>query len=236
LLFTVDLLNISVANKPEGVSVPLISSSQGPASNSTAPEAVAVPVAAAPPQAASSASSASSDVTVLAGSVSAVLDGSGSQGGTVQTSQQPEPAAGISFFNLVFLLIPIALYYYLMRTQYSSYSSAVFVISAGFFARRTFKMHIGQPTRKHVSRSTASLASGRTLVRFPVDLNKLIKYLELKRQEFNVEITMTHIAIKATALAINDFRSLKGRCVHVLPQLFVVRIFYDSWLCNIQVG
>lgn len=36
------------------------------------------------------------------------------------------------------------------------------------------------------------------------------RYLEAKRSESGVEVTMTHIAAKAAAVAINDFKGMKG--------------------------
>lgn len=57
------------------------------------------------------------------------------------------------------------------------YRAAVFVVLALLCVRRAFKSHIGPP-RRHIEASasnTASLPHGRTLVRFPVDLNKLIR-------------------------------------------------------------
>lgn len=57
------------------------------------------------------------------------------------------------------------------------------------------------------------LAAGCTVVTFPVDLEKLRRYLATKREETGMEITFTHIAIKCCALAIADFQHLNGHVI-----------------------
>lgn len=55
------------------------------------------------------------------------------------------------------------------------------------------------------------MAGGRVLVRFPVDLGKLLRYLDAKREDSGIEITMTHIAIKAAAMVLEEMPSMNGR-------------------------
>jgi hypothetical protein len=55
------------------------------------------------------------------------------------------------------------------------------------------------------------------VIRFPVDLSKLLRYLEGKREETGVEVTFTHLAIKAAAVSVSETTSLNG---HVLYGYF----------------
>jgi hypothetical protein len=45
---------------------------------------------------------------------------------------------------------------------------------------------------------------GTVILRFPVELSKLLRYIESKRESTGVEITLTHVALKATAACLQD--------------------------------
>eukprot|EP01035_Chromulina_nebulosa_P018913 gene18913-24717_t len=47
--------------------------------------------------------------------------------------------------------------------------------------------------------STTSLPNSRMIIKFPVDLGKLLRYLDSKREDSGVDITPTHMTIKAVA-------------------------------------
>lgn len=66
------------------------------------------------------------------------------------------------------------------------------------------------------------------IVRFPVDISKLIRYLHDKRQSTDVEVTMTHVATKACGLALRDVAQLNG---HV-----ILGGFYPTEDINISVN
>jgi pyruvate/2-oxoglutarate dehydrogenase complex dihydrolipoamide acyltransferase (E2) component len=74
----------------------------------------------------------------------------------------------------------------------------------------------------------ASIPDGRMLIRFQVDLAKFLRYLEICRLETSTEITVTHIAAKAVAIALSDIPSLNG---HVIGG-----DFYQSRSSGIDIG
>lgn len=51
------------------------------------------------------------------------------------------------------------------------------------------------------------------LVRFSVDLTKLLRYLELRREESGVEITITHLAVKGAAVALSEIPNIHGHVI-----------------------
>lgn len=52
------------------------------------------------------------------------------------------------------------------------------------------------------------------MIRFPVDLSKLLRYLDGKREETGIEVTFTHLAIKAAAVAVSETPSLNGHMLY----------------------
>jgi hypothetical protein len=170
-LISSDLLNISKANKPGGDAdaVDDTESAAGAgAANSHAAGNSGAEIKTAAVQ-----TSGSAEATVVA---PALPQSQASQQPQGQPQRVDDEPSGFTLLSLLPLLVPVLLYYLLSRSQdFRKFGSAAFVCSAVMIVIRTFKIHIGQPTRKFANRSTASLASGRTLVRFPVDLNKLIR-------------------------------------------------------------
>jgi pyruvate/2-oxoglutarate dehydrogenase complex dihydrolipoamide acyltransferase (E2) component len=76
------------------------------------------------------------------------------------------------------------------------------------------RLHLGEPRRKAALPVDATtLPAGRMNYRFPVDLGKLLRYLDVKRDESELEITLTHVAVKATALALAEVPALKGHVI-----------------------
>jgi hypothetical protein len=72
------------------------------------------------------------------------------------------------------------------------------------------KLHLGEPRIPSKAISAHAMVSGNFVVSFPVNLPKILKYLETKRDETGVEISPTHIAIKAAAVAIRDTPAING--------------------------
>ena len=51
------------------------------------------------------------------------------------------------------------------------------------------------------------------LVRFSADLGRLLRYLETRRESSGVEITVSHIALKAAAIALTENSKLNGHMI-----------------------
>jgi pyruvate/2-oxoglutarate dehydrogenase complex dihydrolipoamide acyltransferase (E2) component len=52
--------------------------------------------------------------------------------------------------------------------------------------------------------------TGSAVFRFPIELKRLLRYLENKRQASGIEINVTHVTIKAAAMALQEMPSLNG--------------------------
>ena len=83
--------------------------------------------------------------------------------------------------------------------------------------RQLLKIHLGSPVPALITRGAGRLVTGRSLIRFPVDITKLLRYINSKREETGVDITMTHIAVRAAATAVMEMPSVNG---HVLFSQF----------------
>jgi len=92
------------------------------------------------------------------------------------------------------------------------YSRSVAFIAAFIFAAKyLLQQHMGAPIKKaQHSLSFAQVPAGRTLVRIPVDLGHLLKYLDTKRSESKIEVTITHITLKACAAVVTEMPTLNG--------------------------
>jgi acyl-CoA-binding protein len=58
-----------------------------------------------------------------------------------------------------------------------------------------------------------ALPRGRVLVQFSVDLGKILRYVEGKREEYGMDITLTHVVAKAAANALRQCQDLNGRII-----------------------
>jgi hypothetical protein len=63
------------------------------------------------------------------------------------------------------------------------------------------------------TQEVAAVPNGRMLVRFSVDVGRLLRYLEGRRESSGVEITVTHIALKAAAVALSETPNLNGHVI-----------------------
>jgi hypothetical protein len=71
---------------------------------------------------------------------------------------------------------------------------------------------LGSPSpKKCVDSEWGDSKGGVSIFRFPIELKKLLRYLESKRQNSGVEINVTHVTIKAAAIAMREFPALNGR-------------------------
>jgi hypothetical protein len=80
-----------------------------------------------------------------------------------------------------------------------------------FAAKYLLQQHMGSPVKKSSHGLTfTQVPAGRTLVRIPVDLGHLLKYLDSKRGNAQLEVTITHITVKACAAVITEMPTLNG--------------------------
>lgn len=75
------------------------------------------------------------------------------------------------------------------------------------------KLHLGNPVKRPTVPDCTVLPVGRYNFRFPVDLGRLLKFLDSKRNELEMEITLTHVAVKATAMVLFEQTHLKGHVI-----------------------
>jgi hypothetical protein len=94
----------------------------------------------------------------------------------------------------------------------------LFIRNLGFFIglfvayQYLVRLHLGEPLRRS-SKAATAFTNGKMIVRFPVDLGKLLKFLDSKRGESGLEITLTHVAMKAAAMVIGETPSMNGYVV-----------------------
>jgi hypothetical protein len=117
--------------------------------------------------------------------------------------------AKISTLSLCVLFLPSLLHYVVGK----QYRALVFMLSLIFSLRYVLMLHLGSPDRKPATRGAGPLSQGRTLIRFPAELGKILRFIQAKGEETSVDMTMTHIAIKAAAAALREMPFLNG---HVL--------------------
>ncbi|CAE7476697.1 unnamed protein product [Symbiodinium microadriaticum] len=73
--------------------------------------------------------------------------------------------------------------------------------------------HLGRPLRK-VARRFRTLPSGRMVLRFDMDVGRMLNYLESKRDDTSTMVTLTHVVVKAVALTLDEMPYLQGRVVN----------------------
>jgi hypothetical protein len=81
-----------------------------------------------------------------------------------------------------------------------------------FAVKYLLQQHMGEPAKKSPQcMQFAQVPAGRTVVTVPVDLGHLLKYLDSKRNESSkIEVTITHMTLKACAAVFMDMPSLNG--------------------------
>lgn len=136
-------------------------------------------------------------------------------GGDTKTEEliiKPRPrksATKITNISLLILMLPFHLFYI---PDQSIVKMLGFIL--GFFVAYQYlvRLHLGEPLRRS-SRTASTYTNGKMIIRFPVDLGKLLRYLDSKRGESGLEITLTHIAMKAAATVIGETPSINGYVV-----------------------
>ena len=73
-------------------------------------------------------------------------------------------------------------------------------------------MNVEDKYRNNIEFGNA-LPRGRIIVQFAVDLGKLLRYVEGKREQYSLDISITHVVAKAAANALEAFPALNGRLI-----------------------
>jgi hypothetical protein len=124
----------------------------------------------------------------------------------------------VTAISLLVLLTPSLLYY----VAEPRFQAIGFLLGLFFSMRYLFRLHHGVPSGNHSASSDRifnaidgphelyRIHRSRMVLRFPVDLGKLLRYLDNKREESGFEISPTHIAIKAVGMTFADMPRMNG--------------------------
>ena len=111
---------------------------------------------------------------------------------------------------MLLLLLPSVLYYGISHRHASAVCSCLCAI---YVLNYILKMHLGMSVIRTSNNEMGQLANGCMVVRFPVILDKLRRYLQSKREESGLEITFKHIAVKSIALALKEHDDMHGHVI-----------------------
>lgn len=109
---------------------------------------------------------------------------------------------------MMLLLVPSVFYYGIAGAPVIS--AFGFLISFVYVLNYLLKLHLGVAVIRTSTNDMGQMATGSMVVRFPVYLDKISRYLNQKREESGIEITFTHIALKAIAAALDDSTNVHG--------------------------
>ena len=121
-------------------------------------------------------------------------------------------AARLQKINLValFILFLPALLYFIVD---SKLRSAGFLGGLIIAVTYLIRLHLGEPMNKTSSNLNQTFPGGKIVYRFPVELGRLAMYLEQKIQEKELDITFTHVVVKAVAMVIQEIPSINGHLI-----------------------
>ncbi len=111
--------------------------------------------------------------------------------------------------RLMVLLMPVVLY---VAVQ-AQFRGLAFVLGFMFSLMYVMRLHLGVPVRKISTTGFAAIPSGRMVIHFPVDLARLIRYLEMKREETDLDVSITHLVIKGCGVSISEIPQLNGHII-----------------------
>jgi len=112
----------------------------------------------------------------------------------------------VTLMTLMTLFNPVLAWY----VSPEDYSTLIFFLVLVYSLHYVFRTHLGTPKAVSLQARRSRLASGNLLVRIPIELAKLSRYMKTKREETDAEVTLMHVAIKAAALSIKDTPALNG--------------------------
>jgi hypothetical protein len=75
------------------------------------------------------------------------------------------------------------------------------------------EMHLGDPRRKFSSQSASTSPEGRLVVKFPIPLMRVFPFLEEKRKSTGVNLSISHLLMKAVGIALKEHPNLCGQVI-----------------------
>lgn len=131
--------------------------------------------------------------------------------GTAKAEQAPAESRNLSSAKLSVLLMPSVMWYLGAGVGDGEYRAVFFVFGLLFALRYLVKVKLGSPPPKRsVVTHWGEPVGGCVSMRMPVELKRLLKYLDRKRRDTGVEINVTHLTIKAAAIALREMPELNG--------------------------
>lgn len=121
-------------------------------------------------------------------------------------------AARLKKINLtaLFILLMPALLYYVVDSRFRSAGFlAGLIVAVSYLVR----LHLGESISKTSTSFNQKFPTGKMIYRFPVELGRLALFLEQKIQQKELDITFTHMVIKAAAMTIQEIPSLNGHLI-----------------------
>ena len=92
-----------------------------------------------------------------------------------------------------------------------AFGSTIFCMTFVLCAMHLIEIALGRPTPKRcLSSHWGAPVTGSAIFRFPIELKRLLRYIESKRKETGIEINVTHVTMKAAAMALQEMPSLNG--------------------------
>jgi len=104
----------------------------------------------------------------------------------------------VTLLTMLTLFTPV-LAWYVVPNQHRTLA---FIVGFVICVRYVFRVHMGEARTVSSVKRRAALSNGNFVVKMPIDLGKLTRYLKSKREETGVEVTLTSLAVKAAGLAI----------------------------------
>ena len=109
---------------------------------------------------------------------------------------------------LLLLLTPVVSYFYFKESRAVS-----FLLTMLMVLRILFYVHYGEPIQRGSTLQMSSMTGGKLIFRFPIDLTKLLQYLNSQREESGLEVTLTHVIAKVAAMNIYESKTLNGHII-----------------------
>jgi hypothetical protein len=116
----------------------------------------------------------------------------------------------INFIAMLVVFLPVLLFFVLSGTKWRAVG---FLAGLGVAVSYLLRLHLGRVINKSASQLKHQVQASKLVFRFPIELQSIVQYIEAKRRDSEVDITFSHIAIKAAAMAITEIPSLNGHLV-----------------------
>ena len=135
-------------------------------------------------------------------------DSSASLTGQVGDGKAGSSVEGPPVFIFYTLVLPFLLAY-VMEKRFLGFAIGAFVCLP--YVHR--QLLVGQPIENKYSNNVEfnnALPRGRVIVQLSVELGKLLRYVESKREEYGMDVSLTHVVTAAAAKSLFSFQSLNG--------------------------